>query len=201
MPWLRGDMLDSITNYKFSNALRDYFAINSISTKNFKDLICNNSISYPKNVSKVLLNSLDSHDTKRFFSDCDNNLKKLKLAVVFQMTYIGIPCIYYGDEVPLTGGSDYKARKCMSWSSKDELFYFYKSLIKLRKENEIFTNGDFKFIDTNDNLLVYSRTYNKNKLLVIINNSKDRKTVKEINLNPYSFKLYINSKEICLEEV
>lgn len=55
---------------------------------------------------------------------------------MFLFTYIGTPCVFYGDEIGLTGEGDPDCRKCMEWdrSKQDrELYDFYKLMIALRK--------------------------------------------------------------------
>lgn len=53
---------------------------------------------------------------------------------------------------------------------KNSVFYYYQKLIKLRKENEIIVYGDLKLIDKeNENIFAYTRSYNGEKLLVILN--------------------------------
>ena len=84
---------------------------------------------YPHQTNQVLLNILDSHDTKRLLTQCQGNKELFKLAVLFQMTYIGVPCIYYGDEVGMEGLDDPDCRRTMIWdeNSQDrDILNFYK---------------------------------------------------------------------------
>ncbi len=45
------------------------------------------------------MNSLSTHDTSRFLFRADGDEWKMKLAIIVQMTYVGAPAIYYGDEI------------------------------------------------------------------------------------------------------
>lgn len=119
-----------------------------------------------------------------------------KLAVLFQMTYLGAPMIYYGDEVGMWGGNDPCCRKPMLWQdikyndevylpngSKKEspdqvkpdmdMFAFYKKLIALRNSSDALQIGDYKTIITDDerNIFAFARTYENEKVIVVINNS------------------------------
>ena len=58
---------------------------------------------YDWEVTKVQLNLLDSHDTPRVLSLARGDQASLRLATLFQMTYPGAPCVYYGDEIALRG--------------------------------------------------------------------------------------------------
>ncbi|MDF2503153.1 alpha-glucosidase [Clostridium sp.] len=53
---------------------------------------------------------------------------------------------------------------------KNSIFYYYQKLIKLRKENEIIVYGDLEILDKeNENIFAYTRSYNGEKLIVILN--------------------------------
>ena len=119
----------------------------------------------------------------------------LKLISVFQMTYIGAPMLYYGDEVGMWGATDPYCRKPMLWeeySYDDErnpslknqgevysqevdldLLFWYRKIIKIRKENPVLVYGDFTelFSDDARDIIIYMRYNEKHKIVVIINNS------------------------------
>ena len=97
-----------------------------------------------------------------------DEIKLQKLIVLFQMTYLGAPMIYYGDEAGMWGGSDPDERKPMLWEEftyddevshplgksrpRDknifdrELFEAYKQMIQLRKKNPALMLGDYRTI-------------------------------------------------------
>ncbi|MFR5150946.1 MAG: alpha-amylase family glycosyl hydrolase [Ruminococcus sp.] len=54
---------------------------------------------------------MDSHDTERFLWNCSGDIRRLKLAALFQMCFPGAPSIYYGDEIGLNGDNDPDCRK------------------------------------------------------------------------------------------
>ena len=58
---------------------------------------------YPEMVSQVQMNFLDTHDVPRFLSYCKGNKRKLRLAVFYMMTAMGIPSVFYGDEMGCEG--------------------------------------------------------------------------------------------------
>ena len=89
-----------------------------------------------------------------------NEINKFKLMLIFQMTYIGAPYIYYGDEVGMWGANDPCCRKPMLWNEynyddekvnpdqtlkfesdgnfvNEELYNFYKKIIKIRNDNKV----------------------------------------------------------------
>lgn len=95
--WLNGDQFDSTMNYDFRKNCRDFFALNKLDARAFDGRVTAMRMRYGKNVTLGQLNLLDSHDVPRFLSLCAGDIRKLKLAVIFQITFIGI-LHFYGDE-------------------------------------------------------------------------------------------------------
>ncbi|MGH4119355.1 alpha-glycosidase [Clostridium sp.] len=178
--FLKGDQMDSIMNYPFKSALVDFFGNRSISVEGFNDILSSNRTLYMGSITRQLWNLLGSHDTKRFLSECDNNVDRMKLAIAFQFCYQGVPYIYYGDEIGLNGGDDPQCRKCMVWDEKHqntELLKLYKTMISIRKDNKTLIYGGYKKHYCKDNVLVFERSYEGKSLLIAINNSDTESTV------------------------
>src|SRR4029078_9982022 len=70
---------------------------------------------YEPETTAVQLNLLGSHDTPRVLSLLGGDIEAMELAVLLQGTLPGAPCVYYGDEVGLTGGKDPDSRKAFPW--------------------------------------------------------------------------------------
>ena len=174
--YLQGDLFDSIMNYQFRDAVIEYVARAGHSARKFVNMTDYYLKRYPPQVLTSLWNMLDSHDTERFLTTVYSNEKLFKIAVGLQMTFIGSPVIYYGDEVGMTGGKDPDNRRPMPW--KEELWNksilnYYKKLITLRKEHPALSRGDYSVISTSNSLLVYKREMG-NDVLVIIANPGDK---------------------------
>ncbi|WP_349728998.1 glycoside hydrolase family 13 protein [Peribacillus frigoritolerans] len=178
MPWLRGDQFDAVMNYPFTNQVFRLVASQTINAREFTEEMTAIYHSYPTNVFDVTFNLLGSHDTPRIFTDCGENLARAKLIHAILLTFNGSPCIYYGDEIGLTGGMDPGCRKCMVWEEEKqntELFNEIKTLIHLRKEERLLANdGKFKFLNTagNENIVAYQK-YNGERSVVILINPTD----------------------------
>ena len=178
MPWLRGDQFDAVMNYPFTNQVFRLVASQTINAREFTEEMTAIYHSYPTNVFDVTFNLLGSHDTPRIFTDCGEDLARTKLIHAILLTFNGSPCIYYGDEIGLTGGMDPGCRKCMIWEEEKhntELFNEIKTLILLRKEERLLANdGKFKFLDTagNENIVAYQK-YNGERSVVILINPTD----------------------------
>lgn len=179
--FLKGDQLDSIMNYPFKFALVDFFGNRTISAEKFHDILSFNRTLYMRSITSQLWNLIGSHDTKRFLTECDDNVDRIKLAIIFQFCYQGVPYIYYGDEVGLNGGDDPQCRKCMIWDEgkqNKELFNLYKTMIRIRKNNKALIYGDYKTIYCENNVLVFKRSYEGKSILIAINNSDEEYNIK-----------------------
>lgn len=196
--FLKGDQLDSIMNYPIKFACVDFFAKKNITAREFLNILGQNRMLYMNSINKQLLNLIGSHDTARFLTECHDNIEKMKLAICFQFTYVGVPYIYYGDEIGLCGGEDPQNRKCMIWNEKfqnHDLLNFYKKMITIRKKHPTFVHGDFKEISGENNILSYSREYNNEKYIIIINNN-DHSEYIDLNANYTCTNLITNKIEI-----
>lgn len=179
--WLKGDQLDSIMNYPFREVMVDFFAKRKINVEEFDNELSEARSLYMKDINMNLLNLLDSHDTPRFLTECDEQFSRMKLAIAFQYTYIGIPYIYYGDEIGMTGGKDPDNRKCMIWDKSKQneaMLHFYKTLNNIRKENKVLIYGDYKTVYKKKNVIGFMRVLGKNRIVVILNNNDDEINIK-----------------------
>lgn len=143
--FLQGDNWDSVMNYHFRTAVMDFAAKETISASEFLNemgfLRGNlNTACYP-----LMWNLIDTHDTPRALHECGENKSKLRLLAAFQLLLPGMPFIYYGDEVGMTGGPDPDCRRGMLWDPERqdlELMQYYKKLIEVRKQYPCLTAGD-----------------------------------------------------------
>ncbi|MFD1017812.1 alpha-glycosidase [Thalassobacillus hwangdonensis] len=183
MPWLQGDQFDAVMNYPFTNGAIEFFAKQSMSATEFADSITNVLHMYPANVNEVAFNLLDSHDTPRILTIADENKERVKLLYLFQLSFIGTPCIYYGDEIGMNGGQDPGCRACMIWDEDGQdrdLFEFVKQLLTFRKQIPAFGNGaGFRFLQSDDEngTIVYEKTNEEEQLIFIVNNSGLAQTI------------------------
>ncbi|SDM79145.1 glycoside hydrolase family 13 protein [Sediminibacillus halophilus] len=178
MPWLRGDQFDAVMNYPFTNKAIDFFAKQEITAPEFAEAITKVLHMYPANVNETAFNLLDSHDTPRIATLAGGNKNKIRLLYLFQLSFIGTPCLYYGDEIGMTGGHDPGCRACMEWDEDkqdQQLLSFVHSLIGLRKNEPLFGNhADFRFLETpNDKCVVYEKSDKTGRLLFFLNNSSN----------------------------
>lgn len=176
LPWLLGDQFDAVMNYPFTNACLDFFARSQIGAEQFANRINAQLVSYPKQANEVSFNLLGSHDTVRLLTLCEGSIERFKLAYLFQLTFTGVPCIYYGDEIGIDGEYDPGNRKCMEWDPAKQnldLLAFFQRIISLRHKYSALQTGKLTFLkdSENDNNLIYERRDANDHFLILINNS------------------------------
>ena len=150
-----------------------------------------------------LLTFLDNHDTSRFAQtdEMAKNLKRYKQAMVFLLTTRGIPQIYYGTEILMTGdkgkgdgdlrkdfpgGWQGDARDCFVKDGRtaleNEAFEFTRRLLNWRKGNQVIGKGSLKHYSIQNGVYVYQREFNGKSVVIIMNGTDDSK---ELDLAPY----------------
>ncbi|MBY0757437.1 glycoside hydrolase family 13 protein [Clostridium sardiniense] len=189
-----GDELDSVTNYPLRDVIIKCLT-GSISTKYFAKRIMSLYENYPIENFYSNINLLGNHDTERIFTMLEEDKELLKLAITIQMTIPGVPLIYYGDEVGLTGGKDPYNRKTYPWESPNtEILDIYKRLIGIRNNEEVLKKGDFKFIDNTEGLIIYKRMYMREMITIIINPYNKKIDYKLIGIEKLAYDLIDNNK-------
>lgn len=150
-----------------------------------------------------LLTFLDNHDTSRFAQtdEMAKNLKRYKQAMVFLLTTRGIPQIYYGTEILMTGdkgkgdgdlrkdfpgGWQGDTRNCFVENGRtaleNEAFEFTRQLLNWRKGNQVIGKGSLKHYSIQNGVYVYQREFNGKSVVVIMNGTDDSK---ELDLTLY----------------
>ncbi|WP_304227578.1 glycoside hydrolase family 13 protein [Phocaeicola plebeius] len=150
-----------------------------------------------------LLTFLDNHDTSRFAQtdEMAKNLKRYKQAMVFLLTTRGIPQIYYGTEILMTGdkgkgdgdlrkdfpgGWQGDTRNCFVKNGRtaleNEAFEFTRQLLNWRKGNQVIGKGSLKHYSIQNGVYVYQREFNGKSVVIIMNGTDDSK---ELDLAPY----------------
>ena len=139
-------MFDSTMNYDFRKHCRRFFGEQTADAREFDSRMTDMRMRYRKQTVYAQLNLLDSHDVSRFRSLCRDE-ESFRLAVIFQMTFPGMPSVFYGDEVGLTGILEEEYRQPMPWDTLDEsspLFLLYQKAIALRKRERTLRRGEYR---------------------------------------------------------
>ena len=167
--YLGGDMLDSAMNYDFRRYCRRFFAEQTVDAETFDTNVSTLLLRYNENALFAQLNLLDSHDVSRFLSLCGEKTERMELAVLLQMTFPGMPCVFYGDEKGLCGESEPEYRRPMAWDASSPLEEVYRRMIALRKTHPALRYGSFHTELACGGVYRYSRVWNGTKITVAMN--------------------------------
>ncbi|WP_459191756.1 glycoside hydrolase family 13 protein [Halosimplex sp. J119] len=161
-PWLRGDQFDAVMNYPFMYAVDGFLGDESLDAQAFANKVDRFLARYPDQVNDVLFDLLGSHDTARIRHRYDGDERTVRLALLFLLTFRGTPCLYYGDEVGMTGGDDPDCRRPMVWDEERQdrdLHQYVTDLVALRADNRPLRRGSLTFSRDRcgDDVVVYRR--------------------------------------------
>ena len=176
--WLDGTIFDSAMNYDFRKHCKRFFAEGSVDAAEFDGRVTDMRMRYRKQTVYAQLNILDSHDVSRFLSVCGEDRKKYKLAIVFQMCFPGIPSVFYGDELGVTGIREEEYRQPMPWGRQDELYVFFEQVIGMRKQQKALTQGDYHTLNAvaGSRFYGFERTYEKQRVMIFLNMEEAKMT-------------------------
>jgi alpha-glucosidase len=125
-------------------------------------------------------NLLGSHDTPRILDKLAGNSALNRLAVVLLFTYVGVPCVYYGDEIGMRGADPLRARDCMVWDETQwdgDLRAFYQTLIRLRRTSPALSYGGFQVLLVGEDVLAYLRDSEQAYVIVVANRGGETQQV------------------------
>lgn len=190
--WLQGDRFDAVMNYPFTKAClgffieepvedelvrgMGYYPIPHLDAPAFADAIDEILNLYDPEVTYAQLNLLDSHDTARFLTLARGDESALRLAVLFQMTFPGAPCIYYGDEIGMEGRRDPDCRRAFPWDERQwnhALRDFVKRCIALRHTYPALRRGSYTRLHAADDVYAFGRRLGDETLIVALNVSRE----------------------------
>ena len=205
--WLQGDEWDSVMNYdafmepltwfltgmeKHSDERRTDLWGNA---DNFVNTMNHFMASMLTPSLQVAMNELSNHDHSRFLTRTNHivgrvaqlgskaaeegiNLAVMREAVAVQMTWVGAPTVYYGDEAGVCGFTDPDSRRTYPWGQENrELVEFHKEMIRIHKREKPLRTGSLKMLSWSSNVLAYARFQEGEQIIVVLNKSKELKEV------------------------
>ena len=181
-------------------------------------------------VNHLMGNLVSSHDKIRYMAYADGDLEindgsagevawtnpptvdhpssyeKLKLHLAYILTIPGIPVIYYGDEIGMTGAADPDNRRMMRFDNdlndfEKQTFKAVSKLVHIRKDHPALRYGDFLTLQADKNIYAYVRSDMNERMLIILNKSEEEQTIKitlpDIYNIRYTTDLIINQSYQC----
>ena len=182
--WVNDDYFDAVMNYAyFKDPVMRFFNNRQCNSTTFDRDLKQGLNLYPSQATQVMMNLIDSHDTFRFLESCNGAESRLRMAVMFQMTYVGTPHIWYGDEIGMMGGHDPDCRRPFEWNYTEdegrvELRDYYKKLIEIRKSHSCLMTGSFETLVADGMVYGFKREDDACSVTVLINNDTKRNKLK-----------------------
>lgn len=142
--WVGEGHFDGLMNYPIRDAVLRLLYAGTLDIPNFAEKVEGLLTFYPLENVYAMYVPLGSHDTERLLTKVDGDVRKAKLAFLFQFAYPGAPVIYYGDEVGLMGGKDPECRGAFPWEKKDwnqELHAWVRLLAHTRRQSLALRRG------------------------------------------------------------
>lgn len=206
--WISGDEWDSVMNYDaFMEPVTWFLTGMEKHSDEDREELHGNGDSFIRSIfhqmshmltpsQQVAMNELSNHDHSRFLTRTNHmvgridslgpekaeeyiSLPVMREAVAIQMTWVGAPTIYYGDEAGLCGFTDPDSRRTYPWGRENkELIDYHRELIRIHKNYEVFRTGSLQWLVKQDNVLAYGRFNDTDQFVIIVNHSSELKEVR-----------------------
>jgi len=205
--WLDGAQWDTVMNYDAFMEPVTWFltGMEKHSESARPDLFCNaitfeESMRYymarlPLPALETAMNQLSNHDHSRFLTRTNRVVGRLHTlgaqaaddglrldvmmeAVALQMTWLGAPTVYYGDEAGLSGWTDPDNRRTYPWGHEDQtLLAFHKEMIRIRRTHAALKRGSLEFLYMNTGIISYGRWLDGEIVIAVFNNNETARTL------------------------
>ncbi len=206
-PWLQGDEWDSVMNYDaFMEPVTWFLTGMEKHSDEYREDLLGNADAFVSAMQERMarmmtpslqaaMNELSNHDHSRFLTrtnhkagraaalgpeaaEKDVDTAVMREAVVMQMTWVGAPTVYYGDEAGLCGFTDPDNRRAYPWGKEDQrLLAFHKEMIRIHKNSRALKDGSVLMLYWERDILAYGRFTEDEQVIVIVNNGSIPKEV------------------------
>lgn len=180
--WLQGEQEDGAMNYYgFKQPV-----INFLKPVRFGDKIDASALDEWLKMSRAKIpfenqlaqfNLLGSHDTERFLHVMKGDETKMQMGFVFLFTYIGVPCVYYGDEIGLTGAGDPDNRRCFDWDTShwnQAIKTVQTTLAHFRLSRKELQRGACVTLYAKNRVYIYARVLSGAVTIIAINDGREK---------------------------
>jgi neopullulanase len=174
--------LDSLLDFPLFYSIRHAFA----EEKSLDEIPRTLAQDYLYTDPSILVTLLGGHDDGRFMSEKGASLAGLKLANAFVLTTRGVPQLYYGDEIAMTGADEPTTRadfpggfpgdkrnaftKAGRTRDEEDVFEFIRKMTHLRAELKPLQRGELVNLHVSAQQYVYARRAPSGVVIIAINN-------------------------------
>jgi cyclomaltodextrinase len=188
-----GDRFDGVMNYALTEAVLRFAAgphidaqvvapVNltlqpALDAAGYQAAIDRLLAAYPKEAQRGNLNLLGSHDTARVLSMVGEDVDSVVLAAALLFSFPGAPCIFYGDEIGLTGRHDPGARVAFPWdrpeSWNQRLLETFRALATLRRGRPALCRGGYRHLHARGAVYACARDLVGERLVTVVNGGQE----------------------------
>ncbi len=205
--WLGGNEWDSVMNYdafmepltwfftgmeKHSDAYRADLVGNAGA---FADAMTYHMAQFQTGSLQAAMNELSNHDHSRFLTRTNGKVGRVgnlgseaasegvkrslfMAAVVVQMTWVGAPTVYYGDEAGVCGFTDPDNRRTYPWGREEkELIELHRELIRIHRSYPALRTGSIKMIFMAQDVIAFGRFDAKDSIVTVVNRGEREQTL------------------------
>ncbi len=205
--WLQGDEWDSVMNYDaFMEPLTWFLTGMEKHSDEYREDLYGNADHFVNSMNHFMscmltpslqtaMNELSNHDHSRFLTRTNHvvgrldnrghqaanegvNCAVMSEAVAVQMTWVGAPTVYYGDEAGVCGFTDPDSRRTYPWGNENHrLLDFHREMIRIHKTEPVLRTGSLRMLYWDNQVLSYGRFQGDEQIIVIINNNENLREV------------------------
>lgn len=202
--WLQGGEWDTVMNYDaFMEPVTWYLTGMEKHSDGQKPDLCGNAEYFVSCMKEQMMslytpslltsmNELSNHDHSRFLTRTNRTVGRvshlgyeaaqrnveeavMREAVVMQMTWIGAPTVYYGDEAGVCGFTDPDNRRTYPWGQENQsLLKFHKEAIRIHRESSALRTGSLEILYGENHIVAYARFDENEKMIVVVNHGEEK---------------------------
>lgn len=199
--WLKGDEWDSVMNYDgFMEPVTWFLTGMDKHSDEYKESMLSNEDAFFGAMKQYIgrfsaqsldisMNELSNHDHSRFLTrtnmvvgrtatkgpkaaEMGISVAVMRAAVVIQMTWVGAPTVYYGDEAGVCGWTDPDNRRTYPWGNENiDLLRFHYEAIKIHKAYDVLKTGSIKALYGTHGVVCYGRFDKNDQFVILVNNN------------------------------
>jgi glycosidase len=191
--------LPAVTDFTFADAVRWYLS-GEKSIYHFYETLAQDIVYNDPNNLVVFL---DNHDIERAMFIANGNVEKVKIGLNLLLFTRGIPVIFYGTEIGISGGKHhgelrypfpggfdgddrYAFMRSERTEKENDIFNYLKGLLKFRKEHPVLSKGKMKHIYAGGDLYIILKNYKDAQSLIFVNSGE-----KEITIQPSQIQMFL----------
>jgi cyclomaltodextrinase len=167
--WTFASSFESVQNYKTGNRILDYSVLMRADSEDFILDVVRYADAWSD--GSLLWNFVDSHDTARYLTRCENDYEAFLIGFALHMLMPGVPVVYYGTELATPGENDPGCRTTFPQvlNHDQEVTLSYTQRWIQMRQMPALTHGDLVVKELKNHAMVFRRKHGKSKIEVIVN--------------------------------